>query len=368
MDRREFLMLAQVYKPEKHKIGGWYVSEKLDGFRCFWDGGLSRDVPTHSVPWANTINPKTGTVKAKIKPIASGLWSRYGNPIMAPDWFLNSLPCCPLDGELWAGRGNFQVVSSTVRKDVPVNAEWEKIQYGIFGCPDIWAVFQDGEIKNTQFTKVINRDDIERWVRNRDRDVLENFRYLNKKPSFAAELANMQEWLDHTSDTAFMIVQTKLPSNEQTAQAMVEIMKKNIIEEGGEGVFIRSPDSVWVPKRVHECLKCKGSLDAEVTVTGFIAGRETDKGSKLLGLIGALILDFKGKRLELSGFTDEERQFATDFDENLAVLAPGEEMPSGTEGKHFKLGDRVTFTYRELTNDGVPKEARYLRKRNDSNT
>ena len=39
--RREFLQLAERYDAEKHDAAGRYISEKLDGTRCFWDGGLS---------------------------------------------------------------------------------------------------------------------------------------------------------------------------------------------------------------------------------------------------------------------------------------------------------------------------------------
>jgi hypothetical protein len=79
-------------------------------------------------------------------------------------------------------------------------------------------------------------------------------------------------------------------------------------------------------------------------------------------LIGALILDYNGKRLELSGLTDEERRFATEDTEAHAWHNPGEDMPTGTEGKHFKVGDKVEFRYRELSDAGIPKEARYLRQ------
>ena len=69
MSRRELLQLAHTYKPEKHKIAGWFISEKCDGTRCFWDGGLSRGVPTDLVPWASVTDPKTGRPKAKIDPL-----------------------------------------------------------------------------------------------------------------------------------------------------------------------------------------------------------------------------------------------------------------------------------------------------------
>ena len=82
--RREFLQLANKFKVGKHNPAGMWVSEKLDGARVFWDGGITRGMATTSVPWANIWDPKKpGELKKKIKPFATGLWSRYGNPIIA---------------------------------------------------------------------------------------------------------------------------------------------------------------------------------------------------------------------------------------------------------------------------------------------
>ena len=63
--RREFLQLADRYDPRKHDVAGWFVSEKLDGTRCFWDGGLTRGLPTEQVPWASIIDPKTGQTQGE---------------------------------------------------------------------------------------------------------------------------------------------------------------------------------------------------------------------------------------------------------------------------------------------------------------
>ena len=71
MAKREFLQLADHYDPAKHNVAGWFISEKLDGTRCFWDGGLSRGLPTDSIPWASIIDPKTGKRKPR-----SSLWPR----------------------------------------------------------------------------------------------------------------------------------------------------------------------------------------------------------------------------------------------------------------------------------------------------
>lgn len=361
--KREFLMLGKNYDPDKNKIAGFYMSEKLDGIRAFWDGGISRGVPTTSVPWASVLNPKTGQLKTKIKEMATGLWSRYGNPIAAPDWFLNELPCCPLDGELWAGRGGFQTVTSVCKKDSPDEDEWRSIAYAIFGCPNFWCVFQDGEIRNANFVKSISRQEVELWIKNRERDILANFVFLQGTPSFAAELANLNEWVDASAEHHFLIKQTKLPNTESTAKALVEVTKTEIIQQGGEGLVLRDPQAVWTPKRVNAVLKVKGELDAEATLIGYTSGRETEKGSKLMGMIGALVLDFNGKRLELAGLTDDERAFGDKASVTFAMEHPGCEMPGGTVARCFSVGDQITFTYRELTDDGIPKEARYLRKR-----
>lgn len=361
MARRELLMLAKVYNPHKHKVGGWYMSEKHDGGRAFWDGGLTRGLPTPQVPWASLINPKTMQPKNKIKPFCTGLWSRYGNPIIAPEWFLNSLPCCPLDGELWAGRGNFQKVMSTIRKDTPVDDEWKQIQYAVFGTPDLACFAADGEIKNANHVATL--EGVMGWVAANCKDRIEDWIGLVGGPSFSSELAHLNEWVDNFSDVAFMIKQTKLPVCDHEAMNIALEKKAEIVLSGGEGVFLRDPRSVWTPKRVGTSLKVKGALDDEGTVVGFTSGRKTEKGSKLLGLIGALILNYNGHRLELSGLTNEEREFYHTTETDYARNHPGEDMPEDTQGAMFKLGDKVTFTYRELTDDGIPKEARYLRKR-----
>ncbi|MHC4302551.1 MAG: DNA ligase-like domain-containing protein, partial [Planctomycetota bacterium] len=151
MARREFLQLAKKFDPDKHDPSGMWISEKLDGTRVFWDGGITRGLPTDQVPWASIINPKTGDRKPKIKPVATGLWSRYGNPIIAPDWWLNQLPSMFLDGELFAGRGNFQTLRSITAKDVAEEDAWRKVQFAVFGSPAPSQVFAAGEIKNANF-------------------------------------------------------------------------------------------------------------------------------------------------------------------------------------------------------------------------
>ena len=58
-------------------LSGWFLSEKLDGCRAYWDGAQ--------------------------------LWTRGGKVIQAPAWFTAGLPASHLDCELWAGYGQREV-------------------------------------------------------------------------------------------------------------------------------------------------------------------------------------------------------------------------------------------------------------------
>jgi DNA ligase-1 len=357
--RREFLQLADTYNPAKHKIAGYLVSEKLDGTRCFWDGGLSRGMKTDQVPWASITDPKTGKRKSKLKPFATGLWSRYGNPIMAPDDFLNALPACPLDGELWAGRGNFQLCRSICAGDEP-DSRFHQISYAVYSAPAIPYVFGSGEIKNTNMVCNLDFEAIEKWIKPH---LMPEYGWVGTPATFNDELMFLREFLEVQNDRVFVHKQTRLPENEVEARAVVDEFLEKVLSQGGEGCVIRNPMASWMPKRHKGLLKFKPFSDAESVVTGFTTGRETDKGSRLLGRIGALITEYDGKRLELAGLTDAEREFTTQQAVDWARANPGQDAPEWAEGRQFRKGQTVTFKYRELTDDGIPKEARYWRRR-----
>jgi hypothetical protein len=368
---REFLQLAEPYVAAKHGVGGYFISEKLDGTRCFWDGGLSRGVPTDEVPWASIIDPKTGQKKAKIKPVATGLWSRYGNPIIAPDEFLNQLPCCLLDGELFAGRGNFQLCRSICGGDTPDPRFMAKITYAVYSSPPLSSVFATGDIKNSNFHLAMDFLVCEQWVRQRlpafgaSRRRRGDFIYLPSGVAFLDEIRFLHESLDNLDPDSkcYLHRQTKLSDDSVEAARQVEETLQKVLDLGGEGVVMRNPQETWIPKRHKGVLKYKPYKDAEAVITGFTSGRKTDKGSKHLGRIGALVTCFNNQRLELSGMKDFEREFETDAMRVFALDHPGVDMPSGFQGRSFKIGRMVTFKFRELSDGGVPKDARYWRRR-----
>ncbi|CUA73313.1 DNA ligase (ATP) [Rhizoctonia solani] len=81
---------------------GWWMSEKLDGVRVYYDG--------------------------------KKMWSRLGNPFTPPQEFLDRLPKdVTLDGELFGGRGKFQDTVSVVKT---VNSpHWKNITFQVFDVP-----------------------------------------------------------------------------------------------------------------------------------------------------------------------------------------------------------------------------------------
>lgn len=361
MAKREFVMLAHNYNEAKYSVNMWYASEKLDGQRALWDGGITRGIPTDQVAFAN-IEKDARLLRRQI---STGLWSRYGKVIHAPDWWLDKLPKIPLDGELYIGVQQFQTLCSIVKQHEP-GVGWERVKFMIFDSPPIERVFGDGEINNTNFRK-------------RFSGVIATLPKIEMPIPYRYDFEAVYSFLGgrYSENDVFQIHrQEQLPCNTKATQERLEELLFEVTSNGGEGLILRKPTSLWVPERTHQCLKVKRMLDAEGTVTGYTWGRETDKGSKLLGIMGALILDFNGRRLELSGFTDLERELCvevpsgeTQWKEQYAAAArvigrlhPGEDVLSNISNPKFQRGSKISFRYRELSDGGIPKEARYWRK------
>lgn len=346
-------MLAHVYVDQP--VNGWFMSEKLDGIRALWDGGITRGKPCSQVPFANT-----GKDHIRVSPpVATGLWTRYGKAIQAPDWFLNCLPSYPLDGELYAGRKNFQTTSSIVRTLDSSRVDWDRIQYVVFDSPPYHALLANREIDNKpHFTKKL----------------VDCFQKLDRPehPCKAGwDYKSVLGWL-REQETHWWFPKSKGPKvklHEQVPVSSLEHVlntRDRILDLGGEGLILRHPTSYWVTQRAKTLLKVKGEQDDEATVVGYVWGRETDRGSKLLGLMGALVVEWLGQRFELSGFTEEERRMVGPPESSMeGYINAGLPISSVWSNPNFPIGSRITFRYRELTDKGIPKEARYWRKRDD---
>jgi DNA ligase 1 len=103
------LLLAERWD-NSQDLAGWWMSEKLDGVRAYWDGRT--------------------------------FLSRLGNTFHAPDWFVAGLPTIPLDGELWIGRKAFQKTVGVVRRQ-DKSDHWKDVLFVVFDAPATLGPFED---------------------------------------------------------------------------------------------------------------------------------------------------------------------------------------------------------------------------------
>jgi DNA ligase-1 len=68
-DKKKVLMTATEWGSESMNPTGWYMTEKYDGMRLYWNG--------------------------------SDFYSRQGNKVKVPELITRQMPQIALDGELW---------------------------------------------------------------------------------------------------------------------------------------------------------------------------------------------------------------------------------------------------------------------------
>ncbi|PFG56093.1 DNA ligase-1 [Vibrio sp. ES.051] len=217
--------LAQTYQDGIDVSEYWY-SEKLDGIRAYWTGH-------HFV-------------------------TRNGNRIYAPKWFIESLPDYPLDGELWAGRGNFHLVQQTVLDKTPVESAWRTIDFMIFDMP-----YSAGDYRKRYY--------------------------------------NIKDLVFELDEPHIKYVEHRTIKNE--THLFNQLDKISISD--GEGVMLRKVSSRYQAGRGSDLLKLKRYADDEALVIGHKPGT-----GRLLGMVGALLVRLSdGTEFYIgSGLTDEVRR------------------------------------------------------------
>lgn len=102
-------MLPQVDDGQR-ELAGWWMSEKLDGVRGYWDGRR--------------------------------LWSKNGTEFHPPVDFVKGLPDFALEGEIWGGHGAFEKTVSIIRRKEP-HEGWQELKFAVFDVPEAPGPFNE---------------------------------------------------------------------------------------------------------------------------------------------------------------------------------------------------------------------------------
>lgn len=220
------LLLANRYLPETAaEAQHYWASEKLDGVRAYWDG--------------------------------QRLVTRSGLLIKAPGWFTESFPAQPLDGELWIGRGQFDLVSGIVRRQIPEDSAWRQVRYKVFDLPA-------------------------------------------DPRRFEARMRSLDEVVATTGLTWLQAVAQIRMQSEGGLQGFLDA----IVTIGGEGLMLRRAGSYYRPGRSDDLLKVTPLQDDEAIVIAHLPGQ-----GKFDGMLGSLrVRHADGREFKLgSGFTNAQR-------------------------------------------------------------
>ena len=219
------LMLAQLWHSGLN-LPDYWVSEKYDGVRGYWNGRQ--------------------------------LISRGGQVIAAPAWFTAGWPTTPMDGELWAGRGQFAQAQSATSQLQPSDAAWQGMRFMVFDLPAAAGSFDQ------------------------------------RLPILQATVAGIgKNWV-------VAVEQRKLHSEDE-----LQALLKKSVRAGAEGLMLHKGSAPYRSGRSEDLIKLKPYEDAEAQVIGYKPGR-----GQWQGMTGALQVQAPdGRRFALgSGLSAAQRQ------------------------------------------------------------
>ena len=274
-------------------IRGWMVSEKFDGMCAVWDGGASRGKLASTIPYADSY---------KRDSVCTGLFSRYGNVIRAPDWWLDNMPQLLLLGELYSGDARQNLMSV-----VKGGGDWTGLSFNVIERIPMYAWTQPRRIR---------RMDKSYW-------------------SFTAPAVPVDVDRKGIFRSDYQVLSGLDLKGCKLIQQYDKLAIDDVLSRGGEGVVYRDPMGLYQNKRVSGVLKHKACLDAECVVMGYSAGT-----GRLEGLVGGLIVR------------------AINGPSNGQVFNIGTGLSDSVRACPPAIGEVLTYKYRTLTNDKLPQEAR----------
>ena len=321
---------------------GWWASEKFDGYRA-----LFRYVTS------------SGVVKPKF-------YSRQGNEFTPPQWFLDAMPSHELlgdkilDGELWAGKENFQMMG-VVRKKVPQQKK-----------KPVMRTKTKDQKKTLAYEKKVEKwekdyqDKLEEWAKEWNKIEYHVYDIVNGEGHFTQRLQDLQsitdahskEWVKKASKVNFpetvdkrcrvvFTEQHKITSIEQMQQ-----LYEGLLKQGAEGIMLKHPESPYEGKRSSYMQKYKPAFDREAIIIDYKLG-----DGKYTGLLGSFVCQ---------PLINHDTYMSVDPDPSKVFTLSGmdDEIRNNYQKTH-PVGTIITFECSGFTDKGIPRHPRYLRIRDD---
>jgi len=263
-------------RPQYSSIG-LYVTEKYDGQRVQWD------------------------------PVTKKLYSRYGNSLAAPQWYLDFFIDIniPLDGELFFGYNSWGFTgiarSKTAQSRAANDMLWKKSKYMVFDLPDI---------------------NIGTY--------LERIALLEKHPKIGSR---------EPGPSPIQLVTRELV----TSKKMLEDTYQKILKRGGEGVILNNPVAFYHDGRTDVILKYKQVMNDECIVVGYKQGKGRNTGR--LG-------SFHVHPIE-DGFPNKHREFS---------ISGMSDIIRSNYKKTHPLGTIIHYSCSDYTKSGKPRHPVYISK------
>jgi hypothetical protein len=246
----------------------------------------------------------------------------------------------PVQGEFWID-DSLSKVSQIVTRDIPNDEDWKKVKiivYNIF----------------PEFLIPIEYLNLYEYV---SKPVFRNYTYRETLEILKATFPTEKNVLI-PEFIPFCNSYDKITDIKQNAL----LLTQGIREKKWEGYVIQNLDSFYEDELIHgrskNTLKIKPNSESNCVIIGFEPGQKRNE-NKIGSLICAKewtdeVLSFpNGQELfigqcisfSVSGLTDEERELS--FNKNM---------------KHFKVGQKINFTFKYISDNAVPQNCNLLRE------
>jgi len=286
-----FMLAKEFMKGGKVDPKGWLVSEKFDGYRACYDHDKKQ------------------------------FFSRQNKPFNAPQWFLDAMPPRLVDGELWIGRNMFQEMG-VVRKKVPIDEEWLHVTFQVYDMPHESGTFLERLKELIRIVKLTKN------------------RWLHMRKDFPYPF--------NTIDCPVIVAKQTIVKND----AHLDSMYQDIIQNGGEGVMLKDPNSPYEDKRSNYLLKYKPNFDAEAIIIGYKPGQ-----GKYVGMLGG----FSCQQL----INHDSYMSIDESEDHLFSISGMDDSIRKSYKDTHPIGTIISYEHSGTTDKGKPRFPRYSRLRTD---